>query len=116
MAIIFQGNGGVFAPEDFRVYWRTLLAVFSPQGSLSELYRGNTNVMITLMISTTLIPTLLHFGLVLLNVVYTSLGSTLKLLALLFTGNARFFASAMSVVILLIAYVLVHFLVINLGL
>lgn len=90
-----------------------MLATFGPEAAVADLWQGSTNKMITLMISATSMPTLLHFGLVVVNVAYTALGSVIKLFALLFTGNARFFATAMSAVLLLI-YGLIYFMLITL--
>jgi hypothetical protein len=52
------------------------------------------------MISTTLLPTIIHFVSVLFNTIWAFLANVMKLFGLFFRGNGKFFSAVMSVVFL----------------
>ena len=67
--------------------------------SWQELWGSSDHKFITLMVSTTLLPTLLHFGWVLLYVLCRSLWTLLRLLFAFAVSEAATFAATISVLI-----------------
>ena len=104
------GKFGVsFSVETVKNYWALLNpldeVLFSWQGiwgisdDQQELWNSIDNKFITLMVSTTLLPTLLHFGWVLLYVLCRSLWTLLRILFAFAVSEAATFAATVSLLI-----------------
>jgi hypothetical protein len=100
-AYLFQNTGGTFQVSDMDIYFNSIIKAIFQDGSFSFLFTGSTNTMITLMISTTLLPTIIHFVSVLINTIWAFLANSIQLFGLFFRGNGIFFSAVMSVVFLL---------------
>ena len=96
----FYGKFGVsFSVETVKAYWAVLNPLDSVPFSWQELWSSNDHKFITLMVSTTLLPTLLHFGWVLLYVLCRSLWALLRILFAFAVSEAATFAATISVLI-----------------
>ena len=94
------GEFGVsFSVETVKAYWAVLNPLDSVAFEWKKLWDTNDHKFITLMISTTLLPTLLHFGWVLLYVLCRSLWTLLRLLFAFAVSEAATFAATISVLI-----------------
>ena len=94
------GEFGVsFSVETVKCYWALLNPLDSVAFEWKKLWDTNDHKFITLMISTTLLPTLLHFGWVLLYVLCRSLWTLLRLLFAFAVSEAATFAATISVLI-----------------
>ena len=94
------GEFGVsFSVETVKAYWAVLNPLDSVAFSWQGLWSSNDHKFITLMVSTTLLPTLLHFGWVLLYVLCRSLWTLLRLLFAFAVSEAATFAATISVLI-----------------
>ena len=100
-AYLFQNTGGTFQVSDIDIYFNSIIKAIFQDGSFSFLFTGSTNTMITLMISTTLLPTIIHFVTVLFNTIWAFLANGIGLFGLFFRGNGIFFSAVMSVIFLL---------------
>ena len=94
------GEFGVsFSVDTVKAYWALLNPLDSVAFSWQGLWSSNDHKFITLMVSTTLLPTLLHFGWVLLYVLCRSLWTLLRLLFAFAVSEAATFAATISVLI-----------------
>ena len=94
------GEFGVsFSVDTVKAYWAVLNPLDSVPFSWQGLWSSNDHKFITLMVSTTLLPTLLHFGWVLLYVLCRSLWTLLRLLFAFAVSEAATFAATISVLI-----------------
>ena len=94
------GEFGVsFSVDTVKTYWALLNPLDSVAFSWQGLWSSNDHKFITLMVSTTLLPTLLHFGWVLLYVLCRSLWTLLRLLFAFAVSEAATFAATISVLI-----------------
>jgi hypothetical protein len=102
-AYLFQNTGGTFQVSDIDIYIyiNSIKKAILDDGSFSFLFTGSTNTMITLMVSTTLLPTIIHFVTVLLNTIWAFLANGIQLLGLFFRGNGIFFSAVVTVMFLL---------------
>jgi len=96
-AHLWEGNPAVFEVEVLREYWRHLLDVYLFRDiDMSYFYSTQNIQLISLMIMTTLIPSVAHLLIVIIHLVYKILSEILGLLSHLFIGNGRFFSFVMS--------------------
>ena len=94
------GEFGVsFSVETVKCYWALLNPLDSVPFDREKLWSTSDHKFITLMVSTTLLPTLLHFGWVLLYVLCRSLWTLLRLLFAFAVSEAATFAATISVLI-----------------
>ena len=94
------GEFGVsFSVDTVKAYWAVLNPLDSVPFDRAKLWDSSDHKFITLMISTTLLPTLLHFGWVLLYVLCRSLWTLLRLLFAFAVSEAATFAATISVLI-----------------
>ena len=100
-ALLFEKTGGTFQVNDIIIYFNYMTNAILENGTFSFLFTGSTNTMITLMVSTTLLPTIIHFVTVLFNTVWAFLANSIGLFGLFFRGNGIFFSAVMSVIFLL---------------
>jgi hypothetical protein len=100
-AIFLQNTGGTFQVNDIDIYFNSIIKAIFQDSSFNFLFTGSTNTMITLMVSTTLLPTIIHFITVLFNTIWAFLANSIQLFGLFFRGNGIFFSAVMSVVFLL---------------
>ena len=98
------GEFGVsFSVETVKCYWALLNPLDSVPFDREKLWSTSDHKFITLMVSTTLLPTLLHFGWVLLYVLCRSLWALLRLLFAFAVSEAATFAATISVLITIAA-------------
>jgi hypothetical protein len=100
-ALLFEKTGGTFQVNDIDIYFNSIIKAIFQDGSFNFLFTGSTNTMITLMVSTTLLPTIIHFVTVLFNTIWAFLANSIQLFGLFFRGNGIFFSAVMSVIFLL---------------
>jgi len=99
--IFLQKTGATFQVSDIDIYFNCIIKAIFQDESFSFLFTDSTNTMITLMVSTTLLPTIIHFVTVLFNTIWAFLANSIGLFGLFFRGNGIFFSAVMSVIFLL---------------
>jgi len=96
---IWVGNPAVFKIDTIREYWCHLLDLYLfSDVDMSYFYSTKSTKLISLMIMTTLLPSIGHIVILIFHIIYKILSQILGLVSHLFTGNARFFSFVMSLV------------------
>ena len=101
-ALLFEKTGGTFQVNDIIIYFNYMTNAILENGTFSFLFTGSTNTMLTLMISTTLLPTIIHFVTVLFNTIWAFLANSIGLLRLFLKTNGLFFSAFMAFLFLLL--------------
>jgi hypothetical protein len=99
-ALLFEKTGGTFQVNNIIIYFNYMTNAILENGTFSFLFTGSTNTMITLMVSTTLLPTIIHFVSILLNTIWALLENSIQLLGLFLKANVVFFSTVMSFLLL----------------
>jgi len=96
-AHIWEGNPAVFEVGVMKEYWRYLLSLYLFQEvDMAYFYSTQSIQLISLMIMTTLVPSIVHIVIIVIHLFYKIFSQILGLLSYLFIGNARFFSFVMS--------------------
>jgi hypothetical protein len=109
-AFFFEKTGGTFQVNNIIIYFNYMTKAILQNGTFSFLFTGSTNTMITLMVSTTLLPTIIHFVTVLFNTIWAFLANSIELLRLFLKTNGLFFSAFMAFLFLLL-FLLLFFMI-----
>ena len=99
-ALLLENTGGTFKIFEIENYWNHLLAATVGAG-WNFLFSDPTHTMITLMISTTLLPTIVHFLWVAYGTIIYFLAESISLLRSLFFSSLTPIASLLSLLLVL---------------